>query len=145
MRVPRTWILALLAGCIALNAAGFLWHLFEPVPLYDELVHFFTPLVLVAVTAEIIYRFGGDDEFFDTPVHAVITGAVIGLLGAGGWEVVEVVLAVLGVSISNASLDTVVDVVLGVLGGAAGAYIADHYLDRFFRRSRWDSSRGRVI
>lgn len=139
--MPRKWILVLLVGCIALNAAGFLWHLFEPVPLYDEFVHFFTPLVLVAVTAEIIYRFGGDDQFFDTPVHAVITGCVIGLLGAGGWEVIETILAALGASISNAPADTVVDIILGVAGGAAGAWLADHYLDRFFNRSRWDSSR----
>ena len=56
------------------------------------------------MTAGIIYRFGGDDESFGTPVHAVITGAAIGLLGAGGREVVEVILAAPGVSLSNESL-----------------------------------------
>lgn len=142
--MPRRWILGLLAGCVVLNSAGFLWHLFEPVPLYDEIVHFLTPLVLVALAAEIIYRLGGDDEFFDTPVHAVITGSVIGLLGAGGWEVIEVILSALGASISNAPSDTVADILLGVAGGAAGAWLADRYLDRIFGRSRWDSARRRV-
>lgn len=142
--MPRRWILGLLAGCVVLNSAGFLWHLFEPVPLYDEIVHFLTPLVLVALAAEIIYRLGGDDEFFDTPVHAVITGSVIGLLGAGGWEVIEVILSALGASISNAPSDTVADILLGVAGGASGAWLADRYLDRIFGRSRWDSARRRV-
>lgn len=142
--MPRKWVISLLVLCVALNAAGFVWHLFEPVPLYDEFVHLLTPLVLVAVTAEIIYRGGGDDEFFDTPAHAMLTGAAIGLLGAGGWEIVEVILAALGASISHAPTDTLLDVLLGVAGGAAGAWAADRYLDRLFGRSRWNSSRRRV-
>lgn len=130
--------------CVALNGAGFLWKLFEPIPLYDEIAHFLTPFVLVAIVAEIIYRGGGDDEFFDTPRHAVATGAVIGLLGAAGWEVIELLLAMMGASIFNSLPDTIFDVILGVLGGAAGAYTADHFLDRLFNRSRTDSSRPRV-
>jgi uncharacterized membrane protein len=134
----------LIVVCIALNGAGFLWKLFEPIPLYDEIAHFLTPFVLVAVVAEIIYRGGGDDEFFDTPRHAIVTGAVIGLLGAAGWEVIELLLALMGASIYNALADTLFDVFLGVIGGAAGAYVADRYLDRLFNRSRTDSSRPRV-
>jgi hypothetical protein len=34
----------------------------------DEIAHVITPFTLVAITAESVYRFGGDDEFFDTPV-----------------------------------------------------------------------------
>ena len=142
--MPRSWVIALILVCIALNGAGFLWRLFEPIPLYDEIAHFLTPFVLVAVVAEIIYRNGGDDEFFDTPRHAIITGALIGFLGAGGWEGIELLLALMGMSIYNALPDTFFDVVLGVLGGAAGAYAADHFLDRLFNRSREDSSRPRV-
>ncbi|MBA3790995.1 MAG: hypothetical protein M3397_07085 [Actinomycetota bacterium] len=142
--MPRSWIVALMVICVALNGAGFLWQLFEPVPFYDEIAHFLTPFTLVAVAAEIIYRGGGDDEFFDTPRHAVVTGAVIGLAGAGGWELVEVVLDIMGVPISHAILDTIFDVLLGILGGAAGAWAADRYLDRIFGRSRMDSNRPRV-
>ena len=97
-----------------------------------------------AVVAEVIYRHGGDDEFFDTPRHAIATGSAIGLLGAAGWEGVEVVLSAMGVPISNALPDSLFDVFLGVVGGAAGAYIADHFLDRLFGRSRTDSNRPRV-
>ena len=142
--MPRTWVVALIVICIALNGAGFVWHLFEPIPLYDEIAHFLTPFVLVAVLAEIIYRAGGDDEFFDTRRHALVTGSVIGLLGAAGWEGVEVVLSAIGVPISNTLPDSIFDVLLGVVGGAAGAYVADHFLDRLFGRSRIDSSRPRV-
>jgi uncharacterized membrane protein len=142
--MPRRWVISLILVCIALNGAGFIWKIFEPIPMYDEIAHFLTPFVLVAIVAEIIYRNGGDDEFFDTPRHAIVTGSVIGLLGAGGWEVVEVLLALMGVSIYNALPDTVFDVILGVLGGAAGAYVADRFLDRLFNRSRMDSNRPRV-
>jgi hypothetical protein len=55
---PRLTFL-LVAFCVALNAAGFLFHLFEPVPLYDELAHFITPFTLVALVTVIIYRWGG--------------------------------------------------------------------------------------
>jgi hypothetical protein len=103
-----------------------------------------TPFVLVAVLAEIIYRAGGDDEFFDTRRHAIVTGSVIGLLGAAGWEGIEVVLSAIGVPISNTLPDSIFDVFLGVVGGAAGAYVADHFLDRLFGRSRMDSNRRRV-
>ena len=142
--MPRRWVVLLILVCIALNGAGFIWKLFEPIPLYDEIAHFLTPFVLVAVLAEIIYRGGGDDEFFDSRRHAIVTGSVIGLLGAGGWEVVEILLAFVGAAIYNALPDTMFDVVLGVLGGAAGAYVADHFLDRIFNRSRTDSNRPTV-
>jgi hypothetical protein len=142
--MPRNWVIALILLCIALNGAGFLWHLFEPIPGYDEIAHFITPFTLVAITAEIIYRGGGDDEFFNTPRHAVITGSVIGLVGAGGWEVIEIVLDAMGFPISRALPDTIFDVVLGVLGGAVGAWAADRYLDRLFGRSRINAQRPRV-
>ena len=142
--VPRQWVIALILLCTGLNGAGFLWHLFEPIPLYDEIAHFITPFTLVAITAEIIYRGGGDDEFFNTPRRAVITGSAIGLLGAGAWEVIEIVLDMMGFPISRAIPDTIFDVVLGVLGGATGAWAADRYLDRLFGRSRMNANRPRV-
>jgi len=100
----------------------------------------------VAITAEIIYRYGGDDEFFDTPRHALITGSAIGLVGAVGWEFVEILLDYLfpTADIDHALPDTIFDVVLGVIGGAAGAWVADRYLDRLFNRSRASSRLRRV-
>jgi hypothetical protein len=142
--MPRGWVVALILICTALNGAGFLWHLFEPIPGYDEIAHFLTPFTLVVITAEIIYRGGGDDEFFNTPRHAVITGSVIGLVGAAGWEGIEIILAMAGLPISHTLPDTGFDIVLGVIGGAAGAWVADRYLDRLFKRSRKDARRPRV-
>jgi len=142
--MPRKYIVLLILFCIALNAGGFLWKLFEPVPLYDEVAHFVTPFTLVLILAEIIYRSGGDDDFFNTPRRAIITGSAIGLLGAAGWEAIEVAMALWGLAISNALPDTIFDVVLGVLGGAAGAWAADRYLDRIFGRSRTDPHQRRV-
>ena len=142
--MPRQWIMMLILLCTGLNGAGFAWNLFEPVPLYDEIAHFITPFTLVAILAEIIYRNGGDDEFFNTPRRAVITGSVIGLVGAGAWEVIEIALDLMGFPISHSVPDTIFDVVLGVAGGAAGAWAADRYLDRLFGRSRTDAHRQRV-
>ena len=144
--MPRSWVVGLIAVCTLLNGAGFLWDMFEPVPLYDEIAHVITPFTLVAVTAEIIYRGGGDDEFFDTPRHALFTGSAIGLVGATGWEGIEILLDHLfpAASIDHALPDTIFDIVLGVIGGAAGAWTADRYLDRLFNRSRNSSRRPRV-
>jgi hypothetical protein len=142
--MSRKYIVLLILFCIALNAAGFLWKLFEPVLLYDEVAHFVTPFTLVLILAEIIYRSGGDDEFFSTPTRSVVTGSLIGFLGAVGWEGVEVVMSLMGMSISNALLDSIFDVVLGILGGAAGAWAADRYLDRIFGRSRINPDKPRV-
>jgi hypothetical protein len=50
----------------------------------------------------------------------------------------------MGFPISRAIPDTIFDVVLGVLGGAAGAWAADRYLDRLFGRSRTNAHRPRV-
>ncbi len=144
--MPRRWVFGLIVLCTLLNGAGFLWDIFEPVPLYDEIAHVITPFTLVAITAEIVYRAGGDDEFFDTPLHAVVTGSVIGLVGASGWEGIEILLDYLfpAASIDHALPDTIFDIVLGVFGGALGAWVADRYLDRLFNRSRWNSRRPRV-
>jgi hypothetical protein len=138
--MQRKYILVLILFCIALNASGFLWKLFEPILFYDEVAHFITPFTLVMILAEIIYRSGGDDEFFDTPLRAIITGSVIGLLGAAGWEGIEVLMSMMGISVSNVLPDTLFDVFLGILGGAAGAWAADRYLDRIFRRSRTNAN-----
>jgi hypothetical protein len=142
--MPRKYIIVLILFCIALNAAGFLWKIFEPVLFYDEVAHFITPFTLVLILAEIIYRSGGDDECFDTPLRAIITGSVIGLLGATGWEGIEILMSWMGISVSNALPDTIFDILLGVLGGAAGAWAADRYLDRIFRRSRTNANQPRV-
>ncbi len=139
--MQRKYILVLILFCIALNASGFLWKLFEPILLYDEVAHFITPFTLVLILAEIIYRSGGDDEFFDTPLRAIITGSVIGLLGAAGWEGIEVLMSMMGISVSNVLPDTLFDV---FLGSAAGAWAADRYLDRIFRRSRTNANQPRV-
>jgi hypothetical protein len=142
--MPRRYVVLLILFCIALNAAGFLWKLFEPILLYDEIAHFITPFTLVMILAEIIYRSGGHDDFFNTPMRAVITGSVIGLLGAVGWEGIEILLSLMGVAISNTLPDSTFDVALGVLGGAAGAWAADRYLDRIFKRSRTRPRQRRV-
>jgi hypothetical protein len=49
--MPRKYIVILILFCIALNAAGFMWKIFEPIPYYDEVAHLITPFTLVLVHA----------------------------------------------------------------------------------------------
>jgi len=142
--MPRKYNVVLILFCIVLNASGFVWKLFEPVLLYDEIAHFITPFTFVLILAEIIYRTGGDDEFFNTPMRAIITGSIIGLLSATDWEGIEVLMSRMGISVSNALPDTIFDIFLGVLGGAVGAWAADRYLDRVFGRSRTNAHQARI-
>ena len=130
--MPRRRAFLLILFSTALNAAGFLFNLFEPVPLYDEIAHLVTPYTLVAITSEIIYRSGGDDVFFSSSRRSLLSGAAIGLVGAVGWELVEVAIPILwpDFEIYNPLPDSTLDVLLGVCGGALGAWRADRYLDR---------------
>ncbi len=130
--MPRHRAILLLLFCAALNAAGFMWGLFEPVPLYDELAHTLTPFVLVAITSEFIYRSGGNDEFFGSRTRSLLTGTLLGLVGAVAWEIVEVALNVWvpAADIYNPLPDTLLDVALGTAGGAVGAFRTDRYLAR---------------
>ena len=56
------------------------------------------------------------------------------LVRAAGWEGLEVIRALAGLPTSHAPPDLVFDIILSILGGAAGAWIADRYLDRVFNR-----------
>jgi hypothetical protein len=87
---------------------------------------------------------GVGQEFFPTPQRAIVTGTAIGLLGAVGWEIIEVILGAMGAAISNTLADSIFDVFLGVCGGALGGWFADRYLDRIFGRSRHDPHQRRV-
>jgi hypothetical protein len=50
----------------------------------------------------------------------------------------------MGFPISRALPDTLFDIFLGVVGGAIGAWAADRFLDRLFKRSRTNANRPRV-
>ncbi len=128
-----TVVLVLLLLVVAiLNAVGWMLNFFSRIPPYDEIVHFLTPLTLVAIASTMIYRSGGRDEFFSSPTRALLTGAVLGLIGAIGWELFEVLIVrmLAAISFPTPPLDTAVDIALGTAGGAVGARIVDWRLVR---------------
>ncbi|MDP9381072.1 MAG: hypothetical protein M3Q29_13175 [Chloroflexota bacterium] len=138
-RSVHDWMLVLVLLLLAvaiLNAAGWMLNLFSRIPPYDEIVHFVTPLTLVAIASTLIYRSGGRDEFFSSTTRALLTGAMLGLIGAIAWELFEVLLVRLfpGIDFPTPPLDTAVDVMLGTAGGAVGARLVDWRLDRVRRR-----------
>jgi hypothetical protein len=115
----------------ALNAAGYLFDLWRSVAPYDEIVHTVTPFTLVAIASAVIYRSRRDHVFLGSPRRAALTGMGIGLVGAVGWEIVEVLLdKVFGVGIYNPPLDTAVDVALGTGTGTVAALAVYWLLDR---------------
>jgi hypothetical protein len=77
--VSRGLVVVLILICTALNGAGFLWHLFEPIPLYGEIAHFLIPPHAGGHNSGDHIPRRGEGEFFNTPRHAVITGPVIGV------------------------------------------------------------------
>ncbi len=119
-----------------LNAAGWVLNLFSRIPPYDEIVHFLTPVTLVAISGTIMYRSGGRDTFFRSTMRALVTGAALGLIGAIAWELFEILLVRVlpGISFPTPPVDTAVDIALGTAGGAAGARIVDWRLDRIRTR-----------
>ncbi len=73
-------------------------------------------------------------------------GSLVGIVSVIDWEDIEILLDYWFpfASIDNALSDTIFDIVLGVIGGAAGAWVADHYLDRLFARQRTSVARSEV-
>ncbi len=132
----KSVLVLLLLVVAVLNAAGWLFNLFSHIPPYDEIVHFLTPLTLVAIASTVIYRSSGRDEFFSSTTRALLTGAVLGLIGAIAWELFEILIVRVfaGISFPTPPLDTAVDIALGTAGGAAGAQIVDWRLDRLLGR-----------
>ncbi len=130
LRRPSRFVLAVLAVSLVFDLSGMVFGLFYEGIFYDNLAHFLTSLALVALAAELAPH-RGVLPLLVPGSRALVAGAVVGLIGGGAWEVLEVIVDLLfPVLIYNPPLDTVTDMAFGSLGGAVGAWRTAAYLNR---------------
>lgn len=117
-----------LVASLALDVSGLALGLFYEGFFYDNLAHFLTSFALVALAAELTQHRGVLPQLVSGH-QALVAGAVVGLVGGGAWEIIEVSADfLLPVFIYNPPLDTVLDMAFGTLGGAIGARRTVAYL-----------------
>ena len=106
---------------LVLDFSGLALGLFYEGVFWDNLAHFLTFLALVSIATELAYLRGEASPVSGR--RAIVTGAVVGIIGGGAWEVIEALADILlPVFIYNPPLDTVFDMAFGSLGGAVGAW-----------------------
>lgn len=120
------FVLVMLAVSGAIDLAGFAFGLFYEGVFYDNLAHFLTTFALVALAAELYLR---HDSARERPAPALtarqtlVAGAALALVGGAVWEGFEALLNLaFPQTIYNPPVDSVVDTIFGVAGGALGAW-----------------------
>ncbi len=127
---PSGFVLATLIVSLVFDLSGMTFGLFYEGVFYDNLAHFLTSFALVALAAELAQHRGALPLLVPGG-RALVAGAVVGFVGGGAWEVLEVAADFLfPVLIYNPPLDTVTDMIFGSLGGAFGAWRTTAYLNR---------------
>ena len=117
-----------LVASLTLDVSGLAFGLFYEGFFYDNLAHFLTTFALVALGVELAQHHG------ILPQHvsgrrALVAGAVVGFVGGGVWEIIEVFVDfLLPVFIYNPSPDAAMDMAFGTHGGAIGARWTVAYL-----------------
>lgn len=105
---------------------GFAFGLFYAGVFYDNLAHFLTTFSLVALAAELYFRHEMTHRSVTPSVtvrRALAAGAAMGLAGGVAWEAFEALLdLIFPGKIYNPPVDSVVDTVFGILGGALGMW-----------------------
>lgn len=114
---------ALVLAVALLDAAGFAWGLFDAIPPYDELAHFFTS---IAASITIAYLFF-DSEAVVFRRRALFVLTVAGLtFGIGAvWELVEWMFEFIG-----SRRDTLTDLMFDAAGAILGATLSAWLLGR---------------
>lgn len=124
------FVLAASIVSLAFDLSGMAFGLFYEGVFYDNLAHFLTSFAFVALGAEIAQHRGALPLLVPGR-RALVAGAVVGFVGGGAWEIIEMITDFLfPVFIYNPPLDTVFDMTFGTLGGAVGAWRTAAYLNR---------------
>lgn len=121
-RVPSLLnLLVVLAALV--NALGWSLNFFNRFVWYDEVVHFFSSFAVVSAIGYLGWTqdlIGGSSRSFIFICKVTAIGLALGI----AWEVIEMVF------LNLQFRDTVVDLVLDVLGAAAGAWFASWVIER---------------
>lgn len=116
LRLPGA-LIAMISGASVVNGASIAWDWYTAWSPFDEWAHLLNPVMLVAPSMIWLHRAGFVPA---RPGGALFVAAasVYGLVLAAGWEVIETFFWTYPLS------DTLSDVALGVLGSAAGGWLA---------------------
>ena len=126
---PSRFVLVTLTVSLVFDLYGMIFGLLYEGIFYDNLAHFLTSFALVALAAELAQKRGALPLLVPGG-RALAAGMVVGLVGGGVWEVLEMIADTLFPVIYNPPLDTVTDMIVGSLGGALGAWRTAAYLNR---------------
>lgn len=129
LKKPFRFVLVTLAVSLVFDLSGMIFGLFYEGIFYDNLAHFLTSFALVALVAELAQH-RGVLPILVPGGRALVAGAVVGLVGGGAWEVLEVIADLLFPVIYNPPADTIIDMAFGSLGGAVGAWRTTALLNR---------------
>ncbi|WP_119459628.1 hypothetical protein [Rhodospirillaceae bacterium SYSU D60014] len=118
-RLPRLFDLLFVAAAL-LNAAGWVWNLFDRVPGYDEVVHAFSIFAITLSFSFLVFysvrlQFHGHGPLYILAVTSF--GIAVGAL----WEVIEWLFGVIS-SLDNTITDLVMDSLGAVVAGLAAAW-----------------------
>lgn len=130
LKMPSRFVLAVLAVSLVFDLSGMVFGLFYEGIFYDNLAHFLTSFALVSLVAELAQH-RGVLPLLVPGGRALVAGAVVGFVGGGAWEVLEMIADLLfPVLIYNPPLDTITDMAFGSLGGAVGVWWTTVYMNR---------------
>ncbi|WP_137388787.1 hypothetical protein [Rhodoligotrophos defluvii] len=121
-RLPGLLKLLVILAAI-LNALGWSFDYFNRVVWYDEVVHVFSSLAVMSAIGHLGWTrgvIGGAPQSFTFICTIVAIGFGLGV----AWEIIEMIFLNLRVG------DTIVDLVLDVLGAAGGALLAGWVIGR---------------
>lgn len=107
-----------------LNAAGWVWGLFNAPGLYDEIVHCFTIFALTLAFGFLVYR-PMLDIFRQHKLLYMLTIVSFGIAVGALWEVVEWTAGqVLSIQVVPSLEDTIIDLVMDSLGAVLAALVS---------------------
>jgi hypothetical protein len=120
----RLIVRGLLVVAALVNAAGYLWDLYDRLGWFDEAVHAYTTFALTLPLALLLYDVvltGAQTQKILFILTVASLGVAIGVL----WEIVEWAYdqmvpenAILG------KLDTIIDLIMDILGGVAAGIVS---------------------
>jgi VanZ family protein len=125
--LPSLFDLLLVIAAL-INAAGWVWEIYDAIPGYDEFAHFYTTFAVTLALGLLVYK-RVSEPFREHRTHFVLVIASFGISIGAFWEIFEWV-------VLKKLTNPVVDLMMDSLGAVAAGLVAAWFLGL---RSREDS------
>jgi hypothetical protein len=109
---------ALFVAAAIINAAGWILAIYDSIPGYDEIAHFFTSFAVTLSVGFLVYR-GVREHFREHRGHFVLVIASFGISIGAFWEIFEWMILD---QLTNPVLDIIMDSLGAILAGFAAAW-----------------------